>query len=62
VSDEGALVAAIDALFAAQAATVERYRAGETKLFGVLVGELMRATGGKANAKIAGELLRKRLG
>jgi glutaminyl-tRNA synthetase len=62
VSDEGALSAAIDALFDAQAPTVARYRAGETKLFGVLVGELMRATGGKANAKIAGELLRKRLG
>ena len=61
VSDEGALSSAIDALCIAQAATVARYRSGETKLFGVLVGELMKATGGKANAKIAGELLRKRL-
>jgi glutaminyl-tRNA synthetase len=61
VSDEGALGSAIDALFAAQEATVARYRGGETKLFGVLLGELMKATGGKANGKIAGDLLRKRL-
>ena len=61
VSDEGALGSAIDALLGAQAPTVARYRAGETKLFGVLIGELMKATGGKANAKVAGELLRKRL-
>jgi aspartyl-tRNA(Asn)/glutamyl-tRNA(Gln) amidotransferase subunit B len=49
-------------LLAAQEATVARYRGGETKLFGVLLGELMKATGGKANGKVAGELLRKRLG
>ena len=61
VSDEGALTRAIDDVLAAQADTVTRYRAGETKLFGVLIGALMKATGGKANAKVAGEMLRKRL-
>ena len=62
VSDEGALLVAIDAMLAANAAMVARYRAGETKVFGVLIGALMKETGGKANAKIAGELLRAKLG
>ncbi|MBI2388317.1 MAG: glutamine--tRNA ligase/YqeY domain fusion protein [Deltaproteobacteria bacterium] len=62
VSDEGALGAAIDAVLAAKADLVARYRGGETKLYGVLVGELMKATGGKANAKLAGDLLRRKLG
>jgi len=38
-----------------------RYRAGETKLLGFFVGQLMRATGGKANPKLANELLREAL-
>ena len=62
VSDEGALGAAIDGVLAARAELVARYRSGETKLYGVLIGELMKATEGKANAKLAGELLRRKLG
>jgi glutaminyl-tRNA synthetase len=61
VSDEGALLAAIDAVLARSEPMVARYRAGETKVFGVLVGALMKETQGKANAKLAGELLRARL-
>ncbi len=56
------LGAAMDALFVKESATVTRYRGGETKLFGVLLGALMQATGGTANPKAASALLRQRLG
>jgi len=61
VRDEGALTAAVDGVFAAKADVVARYRAGETKLFGVLLGDLMRALGGKVDGKLASEALKKRL-
>ncbi len=61
VSDAGALGASIDAVLAAKGDLVARYRGGETKLFGVLMGEVMKATGGKANAKVAGDVLRSKL-
>jgi Asp-tRNA(Asn)/Glu-tRNA(Gln) amidotransferase B subunit len=62
VADAGALEGTIAQVLAQKADMVARYRAGEQKLFGVLVGEVMRATGGKANAKLLNELLRKQLG
>jgi aspartyl-tRNA(Asn)/glutamyl-tRNA(Gln) amidotransferase subunit B len=37
---------------------VAQYRAGNTKLFGFLVGQLMKATGGKANAALANQILK----
>ena len=60
--DANALGAAIDAVLAAKSDLVARYRSGETKLFGVLMGEVMRATSSKANAKVAGDVLRAKLG
>ncbi len=62
VADAGALEGSIAQVLAQKADVVARYRAGEQKLFGVLVGEVMRATGGKANAKLLNDLLRKQLG
>jgi aspartyl-tRNA(Asn)/glutamyl-tRNA(Gln) amidotransferase subunit B len=41
---------------------VEQYRSGKTTAFGFLVGQVMKATGGKANPKRVNELLRKALG
>jgi aspartyl-tRNA(Asn)/glutamyl-tRNA(Gln) amidotransferase subunit B len=38
------------------------YRAGKDKLFGFFVGQVMKATGGKANPARLNELLRKKLG
>lgn len=40
---------------------VARYRNGEEKVFGFLVGQVMKATRGKANPKVVNEILRKKL-
>jgi len=61
ISDTGALEAAIAAVLAANAKQVEDYRAGKEKAFNSLVGQVMKATQGKANPAQVGELLRKRL-
>jgi glutaminyl-tRNA synthetase len=61
VADAGALEATVDSVLATHASLAERYRGGETKLFGVLLGEVMKAAAGKANGKQAGDLLRKKL-
>jgi Asp-tRNA(Asn)/Glu-tRNA(Gln) amidotransferase B subunit len=41
---------------------VAAYRSGKEKLFGFFVGQVMRATGGRANPKVVNELLRRALG
>ena len=46
-------------MIAAQPDTVAQYRAGQTKVLGFLVGQVMKATGGKASPKIVNELLRQ---
>ena len=61
VTDEGAIAAAIDAVLAAQADKVAEYRAGRDKLYGFFVGQVMRATQGKANPALVNELLKKKL-
>jgi aspartyl-tRNA(Asn)/glutamyl-tRNA(Gln) amidotransferase subunit B len=40
---------------------VKKYRAGKEKVFGFLVGQVMKATRGQANPKLVNELLRKKL-
>jgi len=60
-SDEGALLAIVRDVIATNAATVAEYRAGKTKGFGFLVGQIMKGSGGKANPKLANELLRREL-
>jgi aspartyl-tRNA(Asn)/glutamyl-tRNA(Gln) amidotransferase subunit B len=61
VPDTGAIERAIDAVLAAQADKVAEYRAGKEKLFGFFVGQVMKATQGKANPAVLNELLRLRL-
>jgi aspartyl-tRNA(Asn)/glutamyl-tRNA(Gln) amidotransferase subunit B len=61
VTDTGAIEAAIDKVMAEQAEKVAEYRSGKDKLFGYFVGQVMRATGGKANPALLNELLRKKL-
>ena len=61
VSDTGALDAAVDEVLAACAAQVEEYRAGKEKVFGFLVGQVMKATRGKANPQMVNEILRGKL-
>jgi aspartyl-tRNA(Asn)/glutamyl-tRNA(Gln) amidotransferase subunit B len=61
VSDAGIIEKAVDEVLAAHPKEVERYRNGEEKIFGFLVGQVMKATRGKANPKVANEVLKKKL-
>jgi aspartyl-tRNA(Asn)/glutamyl-tRNA(Gln) amidotransferase subunit B len=60
VSDSGAIEAAVDAALAAHPAQVAQY-ATNSKVLGFFVGQVMKATGGKANPALVNELLRKKL-
>ncbi len=60
ISDTGALDAAVDEVLAANPEAVDSYRAGEAKVVGFLVGQVMRATGGKADPKLVNEISRSR--
>ncbi|HEV3285563.1 MAG TPA: Asp-tRNA(Asn)/Glu-tRNA(Gln) amidotransferase GatCAB subunit B, partial [Steroidobacteraceae bacterium] len=61
ITDSGAIERAIDAVIAANPAQLAEYRAGKDKLFGFFVGQVMKATGGKANPAQLNELLRSKL-
>jgi aspartyl-tRNA(Asn)/glutamyl-tRNA(Gln) amidotransferase subunit B len=60
-SDESSIVVVIRAVMAANADAVTQYRAGSQKTFGFLVGQFMKGSGGKANPKLANELLKREL-
>jgi aspartyl-tRNA(Asn)/glutamyl-tRNA(Gln) amidotransferase subunit B len=62
VSDAGALDDAIAAVIAAHGDKVAEYRSGKDKLFGFFVGQVMKASGGKANPAVVNTLLKKALG
>ncbi len=62
LSDEGALVAIVREVIAANPMPVEQYRAGRTKTFGFLVGQVMKATRGKGNPQVINEVMRRELG
>ncbi|MBL8347232.1 MAG: Asp-tRNA(Asn)/Glu-tRNA(Gln) amidotransferase subunit GatB [Rubrivivax sp.] len=62
MNDTGALEAIVDEVIAANAKSVQEFLAGKDKAFNALVGQVMKASKGKANPAQAGELLRKRLG
>jgi aspartyl-tRNA(Asn)/glutamyl-tRNA(Gln) amidotransferase subunit B len=61
VSDAGAIEAAVDAALAANPAQVAQYRTNP-KVLGFFVGQVMKATGGKANPALVNQLLRRKLG
>ncbi len=61
ISDSGALEKIVADVLAANALQVGQYRAGETKVLGFLVGQVMKASGGKANPGQVNELLKKKL-
>jgi len=61
VTDTGAIEAAIDAALAAHPAQVAQY-AANPKVLGFFVGQVMKATGGKANPALVNDLLKKKLG
>ncbi len=61
VTDTGAIEAAIDEIIAANPDKAEEVRGGKEKLLGWFVGQVMKATGGKANPAKLNELLRSKL-
>ena len=61
ISDTGALATIVDTVVAANPKSVEEFRAGKDKAFNALVGQVMKATQGKANPAQVNDLLRLRL-
>lgn len=62
MSDTGALEKIVDEVVAANADNVAQYKAGKEKAFNALVGQVMKASRGKANPQQVNELLKKKLG
>ena len=61
ITDSAAIERAIEEVMARNPAQLAEYRAGKDKLFGFFVGQVMKATGGKANPAQLNELLKKKL-
>ena len=61
ITDTAAIEKAIDDVMAKNPKQLEQYRAGQEKLFGFFVGQVMKATQGKANPAAVNELLKKKL-
>ena len=62
MNDAGALEAIVADVIAANGKSVDEFRAGKDRAFNALVGQVMKASKGKANPAQAAELLRKLLG
>ncbi len=61
VSDSGAIEKIVDKVIAANQANVDAYRGGNEKLFGFFVGQVMKASQGKANPKVVNDILKEKL-
>ena len=61
VTDTGEIEAAVDGVLAEHQDKVAEFKSGKEKLFGFLVGQVMKATKGKANPKTVNEILRRKL-
>jgi aspartyl-tRNA(Asn)/glutamyl-tRNA(Gln) amidotransferase subunit B len=61
IDDESQIVALIASVLGSNADAVTQYRAGKSATFGFLVGQVMKAAGGKANPKRVNELLKRAL-
>jgi aspartyl-tRNA(Asn)/glutamyl-tRNA(Gln) amidotransferase subunit B len=61
IQDSSELTAVIDDVLQGHPDEVKKYREGKEKVFGFLVGQVMKATRGQANPKLVNELLRKKL-
>jgi aspartyl-tRNA(Asn)/glutamyl-tRNA(Gln) amidotransferase subunit B len=62
LNDTGALEKIVDEVIAANARSVDEYRAGKDKAFNALVGQVMKASKGQANPAQASEMLKRKLG
>ena len=61
ITDVSAIEKVVDEVLAANPVQVEQYAGGEQKVFGYFVGQVMKATSGKANPKQVNEILEKKL-
>jgi len=61
IGDQGAILSSVRAVIDANQDAVAQIRGGKTGTFGFLVGQVMKATGGKANPKLVNDLLRREL-
>jgi aspartyl-tRNA(Asn)/glutamyl-tRNA(Gln) amidotransferase subunit B len=61
ISDAGELESVVDGVLAANPKSVAEYRAGKEKAFNALIGQTMKATGGKGNPARINEILKKKL-
>lgn len=61
MTDTGAIEKIVDDVISANAAQVEQYKSGKVGLLGFFVGNVMKATGGKANPAVVNEIIRKKL-
>jgi aspartyl-tRNA(Asn)/glutamyl-tRNA(Gln) amidotransferase subunit B len=61
ITDSGAIEGVIDQVIASNPKQLAEYRSGKDKLFGFFVGQVMKATGGKANPAQLNELLKAKL-
>ena len=62
LSDTGEIDRIIDDVIAGNPSQLEQYRAGKETLFGFFVGQVIKASKGKANPKIVNERLKSKLG
>jgi aspartyl-tRNA(Asn)/glutamyl-tRNA(Gln) amidotransferase subunit B len=62
ITNTGEIEGIVEAIITANSDVVEKYKNGETKLLGFLVGQVMKKTQNKANPKLVNELFRKNLG
>src|SRR6185436_13717793 len=61
IDDESALAATVRDVLAAHAAAVDQYRAGKKQTFGFLVGQVIKASGGRANPAVVNRLVTREL-
>ncbi len=61
ISDSGAIEKLVDDVLVENPAQVHQFRGGNEKVIGFFVGQIMKASGGKANPKQVNDILRKKL-
>lgn len=61
ITDSGAIEQIVDEILARSRAQIEQYQSGQSKVFGYFVGQVMKATQGKANPKQVNEILKRKL-
>jgi aspartyl-tRNA(Asn)/glutamyl-tRNA(Gln) amidotransferase subunit B len=61
ISDESAIEKIVDGVISTNDSQVTAYRGGNEKLFGFFVGQVMKASQGKANPKVVNDLLKRKL-